>query len=517
MAGVEPVVLTSSYDDVPYGVATHAATHPGRMAAVATLFGASPPPVKSARVLELGCALGGNLIPMAVAYPGATFLGIDLSARQIAEGEQLVSRLALDNIELRHASITDVDDSYGQFDYLICHGVFSWVDADVQEKILDICARNLGPDGVAVVSYNTYPGWHFRGMIREMLLYHSERFADPALRVGAARALLGFLAQASGTAGSYGQILNGELELLSKLPDYYVFHEHLEKHNQPMYFHEFIGRATTKGLQYVGEADPGSMGHFTFPQPVQDVLAQLAGNVVQAEQYMDYLRNRMFRQTLLCKQSVKLSRNLTPAGLAGMSVASAVSESADGEATQFRTAAGEQLTTRDHLLITALQELSREWPQPVPFEDLVADVATARGLDPAQVRSSLGLSLLRLYLSSRLVELQVTPPAFVLDVSARPTASPLARRQADEGFQVTSLRHETLRVGETERHVLVRLDGTRTVTDLVGELLQKATDGSLQLSRDDCPINDPTAARDVLEAAVPQVLQRLARAALLVS
>ncbi|MFN2536517.1 MAG: methyltransferase domain-containing protein, partial [Mycobacteriales bacterium] len=159
MSGVEPVVPTSTYDDVPYGVATHAATHPGRLAAIATLFGAGPPAVESARVLELGCALGGNIIPMAVAYPGSSYLGIDLSGRQIADGQRTVAQLGLTNIELRHASITDVDDSDGQFDYVICHGVYSWVPPEVQDKILDICARNLAAGGVAVVSYNTYPGW----------------------------------------------------------------------------------------------------------------------------------------------------------------------------------------------------------------------------------------------------------------------------------------------------------------------------------------------------------------------
>ena len=83
--------------------------------------------IRRCRVLELGCASGGNLIPMAMDFPDSEFLGIDLSARQIEAGKVHLANLKPRNIELRAASIMDVDAGYGQFDYIICHGVFSWV------------------------------------------------------------------------------------------------------------------------------------------------------------------------------------------------------------------------------------------------------------------------------------------------------------------------------------------------------------------------------------------------------
>src|SRR5438552_2574341 len=138
-----PDAPTNSYDEVPYESHPYLQTHPSRLAVIATLFGLDPPPVERCRVLELGAAAGGNLIPMAEALPNSEFLGLDLSARQTADGELMVRKLGLANLTLRHASITDVDESYGKFDYLICHGVFSWVPTAVREKILDICAKNL--------------------------------------------------------------------------------------------------------------------------------------------------------------------------------------------------------------------------------------------------------------------------------------------------------------------------------------------------------------------------------------
>src|SRR5690606_35486513 len=136
--------------------------------------------IGNCRVLELGCASGGNLIPMAVELPEARFLGIDLSARQINDGLAVVQALGVENIELRRGDILNITPELGQFDYILCHGVYSWAPPPVQKKILHVCRENLAPQGVAYVSYNTYPGWRLRGAVREMTRYHAERFGDPA-------------------------------------------------------------------------------------------------------------------------------------------------------------------------------------------------------------------------------------------------------------------------------------------------------------------------------------------------
>jgi SAM-dependent methyltransferase len=216
----------TSYDDVPYDSFPYPQTHPSKLAVTATLFGLAPPDVATCRVLELGCAAGGNLIPMAEALPAAEFVGVDLSARQISDGERLTRAAGITNVSLRAASITDIEESYGTFDYIVCHGVYSWVPPNVQDRIFDVCAARLAPNGVAYVSYNTYPGWHMRGMIRDMMRYHALRFDGPDERVGQARALLDFLAQSTQKdAGAYGVLLRSELELLRRQSDQYLYHE----------------------------------------------------------------------------------------------------------------------------------------------------------------------------------------------------------------------------------------------------------------------------------------------------
>ncbi len=91
----------TSYDEVPYASHAFPQTHPNTMATVATLFGMTPAPVTNCRVLELGCAAGFNIIPMAAALPDSRFVGVDLSSRQVAEGQEAIKALGLTNVELR--------------------------------------------------------------------------------------------------------------------------------------------------------------------------------------------------------------------------------------------------------------------------------------------------------------------------------------------------------------------------------------------------------------------------------
>lgn len=310
----------ATYDEVPYEFRPFIRSYPDHLATIATLFGMKPPSAARSRVLELGCALGGNLIPMAINLPNSQFLGIDASARQIADGQAIIKKLGLQNIELRLANILDVNDSYGMFDYIVCHGVYSWVSPEAQEKILSICSKNLKPMGVAYVSYNVYPGWHMLGMIRDMMIYHAGRFSRVQDRVAQARALLDFLSQStSPQLSSYNAMLKESVEYLRKHSDTYLLHDYLEEHNYPLYFYQFIERAAAAQLSFLSESDLSDMLLARFPPEAQKTLQKISlGDIIHMEQYMDFLGRRTFRQTLLCHQGIPISRNLQPQFLQGM-------------------------------------------------------------------------------------------------------------------------------------------------------------------------------------------------------
>lgn len=293
-----------SYDLLPYFSRCFAQTHPDNLAVSARLRGLQPVPIDRCRVLELGCASGGNLIPLAATWPGSTFVGVDRSAVQVQQGSALIGQVKLSNIELRAVDLMEFEDQPGSFDYILCHGVYSWVPEPVQARIFALCQRLLSPHGVAYINYNTYPGFYRRQPIMEMMRYHARvmGLTSPREIVRHARELLTFLIHSAPDPESTTvRLLREEAERLAKVPDNYIFHEHFEADNRPFYFHQFMATASAHGLQFLDEAQAKG-GAEGLPEQAQQTLAQIADDVVRYEQYIDFIRNTAMRCTLLCRK-----------------------------------------------------------------------------------------------------------------------------------------------------------------------------------------------------------------------
>jgi methyltransferase-like protein/SAM-dependent methyltransferase len=530
----------NTYEQIPYPGMSYSQTHPDRLATVATLLGLDPAPVERCRILALGCASGWNLLPMAYGLPQTSILGIDRSPRQIQDGQAMVRALGFQNLELRAMDILDIGPELGRFDYIMAHGVFSWVPTGIQEKLFEVCEQNLAPAGVAYVSYNAYPGWHMLRIIRDMMLYRTRDMADPQERATEARALLDFLAESiSPESSAYGNFLNtyaeflrGELKGMSESGNAFLLHDELEEVNEPIYFHEFIDRASRHGLQYLGEAEFRTMLGSNFEPGVMAHLNGLSRSVIDLEQYMDFFRNRTFRQTLLCQRSATVSRSLRPEALRRFYVASnaqPVEADLDIHATkvvQFRGLDGATLSTDHPVSKAAMLCLAEHWPRDLRFEELLVLARERLGVDPAAPRDEvetdakvLGTNLLRAYgYSGSLAELHVYAPDLALQPGPRPTASPVARLQAVRSDRVTNLRHERVRLDELDRFLLQQLDGRNDRAALVELLLAgPVQEGQLRVQEGNQPVDDAQRTRDLLAQGLEERLEWLAGAALLVA
>ncbi len=477
---------STTYDAVPYESHPYLHSHPCWLESIARLFGMMAPAPESARILELGCASGGNLVPMAESLPGSSCLGIDLSSRQIKDGQAFVEATQLRNVELKQASILDVDESYGQFDYIICHGVYSWVDRNVQQQILKLCENRLSPSGIAYISYNTYPGWHMLGMLRDMMRFHASRFKEPAKQIAQSRALLEVLAKTiTNQNNPYGMLLKRESEKLRHSSDWYIYHEQLEENNDPVYFHEFVERAGAAGLQFLGESELRGMLANQFSPEIQAVLSEVATTLIFAEQYMDFFRNRTFRKTLLCQQGILLNRKLDVESVKPFKFASALipqSEICDlsqNVAVKFEAPDWPSTTLTDTFGKVTLLCLREAWPESVSLSDLETAVRTRLSLPPATETTDFG-DLMWSWFIKGIANMTHTLPNCVKSPGERPQGSVVAQAQLKLGVpKLTNLLHRTVKIAPFEATVLALLDGTLdrpAIAERVTQL-QKQTQG----------------------------------------
>ena len=436
----------TAYDRVAYPGDPFAQTHPDRLATVATLFGLRPAAPDRCRVLELGCGDGGNLVPMAYVLQGGTFCGIDLSERAIEEARRVAGALRLANVRFARADLTALPP-LGEFDYVIAHGVYSWVEPAARDALLAACRAHLAPGGVAYVSYDVLPGGHLREITRQMLRWHLRAVDEPEERIARARALLAAIAEAR----PEGDEMRLVAERALQQGDPALYHDELAPHHEAVLFADFAAHAGRHGLRFLAEADVFEMDASVLPEPVDDPIDR--------EQYLDFFKGRMFRQTLLCHADAEL----VAGGLEvvrGMLAATPARPVGDGE---FEGPLGARLTTDHEAVKAALVRLGEAWPAALPVAELGDDPAVAE--------------MLRRAYAANLVRLHVWAPALTTTPSERPVASALARLQAAQRTRVTTLRHTSVEVpDELGRRLIGLLDGTRDRAALVAELGRPAAE-----------------------------------------
>ncbi|MGO9968646.1 MAG: methyltransferase regulatory domain-containing protein [Bryobacteraceae bacterium] len=435
----------NTYDSIPYPTFPRLATHPDRMAAVALLFGMEPAPVDRCRVLEIGCGNAGNLLPMAYALPRSRFLGIDLAEDPIAHARADIRALGLENIEVAARDLRALGPEVGEFDYIIAHGVYSWVPEDVRGRLLALCRQRLAPSGVALVSYNLYPGRHIRQMLREMMFHHTRGDA-PQQCVDHARRFLDWLAKSCQAPATFRTLIEEDAAALLAYTDGGLAHDDLSEVNYPLYFRDFVAHAAAHGLEYLGDTTVDRM----FDP--RGLLAWLPDNRLEREQYTDFLYLRSFRHTLLCREEVPLSRSPRAETMDRLCFSAPVQ--------MVEGAAAVRIGARQPAVEAVAQAMGACYPLPVTFQELLPYAGSA-----AELREML-LALISVGFA------QCHAYGFPCQdsVSERPRATALARYQAQRSLQLANVIHTLINMDEFGRRLVLLLDGTRDRAALARDL-----------------------------------------------
>jgi methyltransferase-like protein/trans-aconitate methyltransferase len=516
---------TTPYDEVLYPAAVFPLTHPNRLATVAYLRGVNPAPASHCRVFELGCGVGSNLTPMACHLPESEFIGIDLARRPIASGKSFINELGLQNIQLHAMDIRDASRArFGTFDYMIAHGVYSWVAQPVRERILAICSEMLNPHGVAYISYNAYPGNHLRDLVRTMMRFHTSPIKDFSEKVGQARGIVKFVAESATKPDYYVAAVRAQFDRISKYADEGFFHDDLSDINQSFYFYEFSSDAERHGLQFVGEAGTNVLQPDRFTNQVMDRMAELqAAPEVVREQYKDFIRGTAFRQTLLCHEELNLAPDILIDRIPKLYVScDAKLQKTEGDSgsktTRFVRHDGSELETAHPLIVEALSILSSNWPCEIHFERLLNEASgKATGVEENDKSWTLAEALSRAYRTGFL-HLHVAPHRLTNAVSRYPAVSKLVRVQLASGETVTNQLHVAMKFRDRlSRRLVELLDGTRDQEALTHELVEFVRNGHAELIDNGVPVRDLNAVEAILKRRVREGLVSLAQEAMLVS
>lgn len=511
-----------SYDDVLYPGYSFTMSHPDRLAAQAILFGMAPAPLAACRVLELGCGDGANLIPVAFGLPESRCLGIDLAARPIATGQTIIEVMNLKNVTLRRMDMMEATKALGEFDYIIAHGIYSWVPPAVRDKLLAICSENLAPHGVAYVSYNAFPGSHIRQMLRRMMLYHAGKIPDPVERVRAGLGLIQGLVESAKEPDLILPILKPEFERMRTVAPEALYHDDFAEFNDPVYFYEFMEQAGRHGLKYLAEADLAAM-HVTHAALIDGGVIDEAEDAVACEQMLDFRVLRNFRATLLCHQEVNTLRtppldNLRRLYIAASVTADPAGSDEAGKGVTFRKVDPKfnlKVTTNHPLTKAALQFLSARWPERVSFQELSDAAFAGSGWTPAEGETMpLETMIVKMHIG-KIVDLYAHQTKAMAAVSERPLASPLARYMFRERGHAPSLNHNNLHVDATLDTLIQLLDGTRDRAALRKELKGLVSPEDAKPAGDGAKTGEGPEAEKARTEDLEENLKKVARMALL--
>ncbi len=520
--------IAAYYDALPYQSFCFPQSAPEHLEAVALLFGLTPPPSARARVLELGCASGGNLLPFAERNPKAQAVGVDISKVHIAQANATLGKMQIKNVRFEQSDISDIDASFGTFDYIICHGVYSWVPEDVQNAIIDIASKCLAQDGVAYISYNTYPGWKTREIIRDAMQFRGGN-RQPEDRLRFARGMIDFMHKVAKPNSTLKATLDEIKPLIDRSAPYYLLHDYLEPYNSPVYFTDFVTAAQEHSLTYLADTSLPSMFASNFgPDIAEPLLRECPDSQIMLEQYLDFITNRPFRQTLLVpRQKVPaIKYRLDPERFrnfhyAGFFEVQDDRRQPDDPANKeyFNSLIG-SIHITGVAGNTLAKLLNNAWPSTLGFEELLDALVEQTKLDRRQCQTALTAfveeGIIKGYLRFRKSPIEcATTIARKPEINAA-LRNALLNTHVAAPISVWNGWHEAVTLSPLDVMIARRLDGKKTIQEASTDL--KAIIANPKQARGDerHAIELLTQTNTTLRIAMLQTLKTLLRSGLLV-
>jgi len=508
----------SGYEDLPYPSYTFPQTSPDRLSTMGILHGMTPPDPANCRYIELGCGNGTNVAAMASMFPQGDFVGIDLSQTHINSAKKLAAEISIENAEFIVKNILDIDvDSLGQFDYIVAHGLFSWIPEIVRTKVLELIKACLAPNGVAYISYNALPGCYVRQIGWDLMQLRTSKIANIEDKITSAIDVLSLVGKESVEGSLSKGLYKTLISNVSTTNRANVFHDDLTPGNKPFYFLDFVELIRRYGMKFVCEAEPESLSENSISKTAKLELDKIASDPLEREQYIDFIDFAQFRMSIICRADIELSSSPDPAQLTKLYARSSLSAKVDDELicsadrVNFVDVDGRSMAVNHPLTKVALQKLGSSNPESIRINELMAQSegflrSNGVKMEGEDVDRTLQF-FLDLYVA-RLLSLFANEPVVANAPGEKPQVLAFNRWQAANGCEcITSRLGENVGMSsDLVRATITMLDGTHDRKTLAKDLLTKMN----------IPESDFAEAESQLPAVIDKNLSRFAELGLLV-
>lgn len=451
------------YQSLAYPSMSHPSTDPAVTAVAAKLAGLDIPTPSCANILEIGCASGHNLLPLAARWPESRFIGIDFSDAAIEEARTTADLAGLGNVEFHACDLRDYDPGDDSFDFIIAHGFYSWVPLPMRQTLLDFCAANLSHEGIATISYNTLPGWSLRQSVVELTRLLEQRPAAAEIGPDHER-ILAFLATAAGTHTPYARYLTDVLHDMFGKGSTVLPFDDFGPINEPCTFLEFAAHAGRSGLKYLGESCIQDNFPPSLAPGAEESLQPLASDPLALQQAIDVLTNRTFRSSLLCRADAPVQTRITSATALHFSVRCAHRL----EGTRLIDSSGNELVNFEHPFALAFfSALADTSPQSVPMQEILEIMAERLG-DQFDPTNSLPVIARMVMDSARqnLIQLRYEPVRFESAVPPMPNLGALRLLAAKNQKPLVDVYHAPCTHDEGRQQIAKAMDGSRSIEEL---------------------------------------------------
>jgi len=485
---MSPVVRGFAYDDVPYDSEANAHAHPRALGTLARLFGLNPAPASRCRALEIGCGNAENLIAAATYLPHAELVGFDLAERAIAQGREAARASGATNVRLEHRDVRDAagPDEAGAFDYVVAHGVYSWVPEAIRGAVLATVRNALRPSGVAFVSVNALPGWEMRRALRGIVRSATASVGEANAKVATALAVIEELGRGreGGFTGALGVAAREYIEHVRSAtpPDApfnrYVFHDLLAECNDPFSVGELDVRLARAGLRLLCETPLRAERERAFegvPRGAESARARPALEGLTAAMAWS---GTPFLQVLACRDDAATRDAPDARALLDTVMWADLARRPGGV---LRTTTGHDLRLEHATaeLRAVLERAAAHAPGFVPVRDLVAEL-------DGEAAERVARELLSGTLRGALTLVDEAPPC-VSTLSETPRVAAHVLRRAREATAaravLTSALHRSFAVPRDELALLRQLDGASTAPEIAARAGVDAERGRVVLDR----------------------------------